>query len=181
MLYASYQAQEDLLAPWRSAAVAGGEVLRMLPVSLLEWPLARAALAASEIVPLTALSHTRRPFAIESVQVAGRSVAVHEEAVTGSGFGTLLHFAKTPHIDQPRVVLLAPLSGHFATLLRDTVRTMLPDHDLYITDWKNLAVDYGPAHAGTPAVTSPPNFKSGTGTMTGGWTFEASIGWQASR
>ena len=109
----------------------------MLPVSLLEWPLARAALAASEIVPLTALSHTRRPFAIESVEVAGRRVAVHEEAVTGSAFGTLLHFAKTPHIDQPRVVLLAPLSGHFATLLRDTVRTMLPDHDVFISDWHN--------------------------------------------
>jgi poly(3-hydroxybutyrate) depolymerase len=137
MLYATYQAQEDLLAPWRSAAIAGGEVLRTLPVSLLEWPLTRAALAAAEIAPLTALSHTRRPFAIESVQVAGRQVAVREEAVTSSPFGTLLHFAKTPHIDQPRVVLLAPLSGHFATLLRDTVRTMLPDHDVFISDWHN--------------------------------------------
>jgi poly(3-hydroxybutyrate) depolymerase len=137
MFYATYQAQEDFLAPWRSAAVAGGEILRTLPVSLLEWPLARAALAAAEIAPLTALRHTRRPFAIESVQVAGRQVAVHEEAVISSPFGTLLHFAKTPHIDQPRVVLLAPLSGHFATLLRDTVRTMLPDHDVFISDWHN--------------------------------------------
>jgi poly(3-hydroxybutyrate) depolymerase len=137
MLYASYQAQEDLLAPWRSVAVAGGEVLRTLPVSLLEWPVMRTALAAAEIAPLTALHHTRRPFAIESVQLAGRQVAVHEEAVTSSAFGTLLRFAKTPHIDQPRVVLLAPLSGHFATLLRDTVRTMLPDHDVFISDWHN--------------------------------------------
>jgi poly(3-hydroxybutyrate) depolymerase len=137
MLYASYQAQEDLLAPWRSLAVAGGEVLRTLPVSMLEWPVTRTALAAAEIAPLTALRHTRRPFAIESVEVGGRQVAVHEEAVTGSPFGTLLHFVKTPHIDQPRVVLLAPLSGHFATLLRDTVRTMLPDHDVFISDWHN--------------------------------------------
>jgi len=137
MLYASYQAQEDLLALWRSAAVAGGEVLRKLPVPLLEWPVMRTALAAAEIAPLTALRHTRPPFAIESVQVAGRLVAVHEEALTGSAFGTLLHFAKTPHIDQPRVVLLAPLSGHFATLLRETVRTMLPDQDVFISDWHN--------------------------------------------
>ena len=72
-----------------------------------------------------------------SVEVGGRQVAVHEEAVTGSPFGTLLRFAKTPHVDQPRVLLVAPLSGHFATLLRDTVRTMLPDHDVYITDWHN--------------------------------------------
>lgn len=54
-----------------------------------------------------------------------------------SSFGTLLRFAKTPHVDQPRVLLLAPLSGHFATLLRDTVRTMLPDHDVFISDWHN--------------------------------------------
>jgi poly(3-hydroxybutyrate) depolymerase len=137
MLYASYQAQEDLVALWRSAAVAGGEVMRKLPVSLLEWPVMRTALAAAEIAPLTALRHTRRPFSIESIEVAGRQVAVHEEALTGSAFGTLLHFAKTPHIEQPRVVLLAPLSGHFATLLRDTVRTMLPDHDVFISDWHN--------------------------------------------
>ena len=137
MLCESYQAQEDLLAPWRSLAVAGGEVLRELPVWLLEWPVTRVALAGAEIAPLTALRHTRRPFAIESVQVGGRRVAVHEEAVSGSPFGTLLRFAKTPHIDQPRVLLLAPLSGHFATLLRDTVRTMLPDHDVFISDWHN--------------------------------------------
>jgi len=137
MLYASYQAQEDLLATWRSLAEAGGEVLRWLPAPLLNWPVTRAALAGAEIAPLTALRYTRRPFAIESVQVGGREVAVHEEAVTSSAFGTLLHFAKTPHIEQPRVVLLAPLSGHFATLLRNTVRTMLPDHDVFISDWHN--------------------------------------------
>jgi len=137
MLYESYQAQEDMLAPWRWLAVAGGEVLRKLPTSMLDWPFTRTLLAGAEIAPLTALGHTRRPFEIDSVQVGGRQVAVHEEAVTGSPFGTLLRFAKTPHIDQPRVLLIAPLSGHFATLLRDTVRTMLPDHDVYITDWHN--------------------------------------------
>jgi poly(3-hydroxybutyrate) depolymerase len=137
MLYESYQAQDDLLGPWRSLAVAGGEVLRELPVWLLEWPVARVALAGAEMAPLTALRHTRRPFAIESVQVGGRQAAVHEDAVSGSSFGTLLRFAKTPHIDQPRVLLLAPLSGHFSTLLRDTVRTMLPDHDVFISDWHN--------------------------------------------
>jgi poly(3-hydroxybutyrate) depolymerase len=136
-LYESYQAQDDLFAPWRSLAVAGGEILRTFPGSMLDWPVTQTALAGAEIAPLTALRHTRRPFAIESVRVGGRRVAVHEEAVSGSPFGTLLRFAKTPHIDQPRVLLLAPLSGHFATLLRDTVRTMLPDHDVFISDWHN--------------------------------------------
>jgi polyhydroxyalkanoate depolymerase len=137
MLYEAYQAQEDVIAPWRSLAVAGGEVLQMLPFPLLECPVTRVVLAGAEIAPLTALRHTRRPFAIEHVQVGGRWVAVREEAVSGSAFGTLLRFAKTPHIDQPRVLLLAPLSGHFSTLLRDTVRTMLPDHDVFISDWHN--------------------------------------------
>ena len=137
MLYESYQAQDDVLSLWRTLAVAGGDILRTLPDPLLDWPLPQTVLAGAEIAPLTAVGHARRPFAIDSVQVDGRSVAVHEEAVTGSRFGTLLRFTKTPHIDQPRVLLLAPLSGHFATLLRDTVRTMLPDHDVYITDWHN--------------------------------------------
>jgi len=137
MLYESYQAQEDLLAPWRSLAVASGEVLQKLPASMQDWPFVRTAMAGAEIAPLTALRHTRRPFEIDSVEVGGRQVAIREEAVRASPFGTLLRFAKTPHIEQPRVLLLAPLSGHFATLLRDTVRTMLPDHDVFISDWHN--------------------------------------------
>jgi polyhydroxyalkanoate depolymerase len=52
-------------------------------------------------------------------------------------FGTLLHFKKDVDQTQPRVLVIAPLSGHFATLLRATVRTMLPEHDVYITDWHN--------------------------------------------
>ena len=52
-------------------------------------------------------------------------------------FGTLLHFKKDVVLVQPRVLLVAPLSGHFATLLRATVSTMLAEHDVYITDWHN--------------------------------------------
>lgn len=137
MLYSAYQAQEDLLAPWRMLAVAAGEALRALPPPLREGPIARAALAGAEIAPLSALRHTRRPFGIETVRVGSRQLPVHEEAVTGTAFGTLLHFAKTPHVEQPRVLILAPLSGHFASLLRDTVRTMLSDHDVFISDWHN--------------------------------------------
>ena len=69
--------------------------------------------------------------------VGNREVAGHEEAVLATPFGTLLRFRKDVDTPQPRVLLVAPLSGHFATLLRDTVRTLLPDHDVYITDWHN--------------------------------------------
>jgi poly(3-hydroxybutyrate) depolymerase len=59
----------------------------------------------------------------------------------------LLHFRKETPVHQPRVLLVAPMSGHFATLLRGTVRTMLPEHDVYITDWKN-ARDVNLRHGG---------------------------------
>ena len=70
--------------------------------------------------------------------VGNEEVAVHEEAARVTPFGTLLHFKKAIDAAQPRVLLVAPLSGHFATLLRATVRTLLADHDVYITDWHNV-------------------------------------------
>ena len=105
----------------------------------------RSTLATTEIVARWGLTHRRPAFGIESVVVEGRPVAVREEAVLRTPFGTLLRFAKDTDAVQPRVLLVAPLSGHFATLLRETVRTMLPDHDVFITDWHN-ARDIGVAH-----------------------------------
>jgi poly(3-hydroxybutyrate) depolymerase len=69
--------------------------------------------------------------------VAGQEVAVHEQPILETPFCTLLRFAKDVAVEQPRLLLVAPLSGHFATLLRGTIETLLPDHDLYITDWVN--------------------------------------------
>jgi len=65
-------------------------------------------------------------------------VAVREEVIAATPFCDLLHFAKDEQaVAQPKVLLVAPMSGHFATLLRATVATLLRDHDVYITDWKN--------------------------------------------
>ena len=92
------------------------------------------------------LTHQRPAFGITSVRAPGpsgeRDVPVHEQAVLVRPFGTLLHFVREDLGDQraaplPRVLVVAPLSGHFATLLNDTVRTLLADHDVYITDWHN--------------------------------------------
>ena len=83
------------------------------------------------------LTHARPSFGIDVVAVDGQAVAVTEEAADDTPFGTLLHFRKDHAVPQPRVLLVAPMSGHFATLLRGTVQVMLPEHDLYITDWKN--------------------------------------------
>ena len=94
--------------------------------------------AAYELIARAGLTHSRPPYGISQVMVGNREVEVREEAAHVTPFGTLLHFKKDIEVEQPRVLLVAPLSGHFATLLRGTVRTMLPEHDVYITDWHNM-------------------------------------------
>jgi polyhydroxyalkanoate depolymerase len=135
MLYLAYQASNDMMAPMRTwatlAAKAGHQPL------LADGNAMRSLTAAYELIARAGLTHTRPAFAIRSVTVGNREVEVHEEAAHKTPFGTLLHFKKDIAQVQPRVLLVAPLSGHFATLLRATVRTMLPDHDVYITDWHN--------------------------------------------
>jgi polyhydroxyalkanoate depolymerase len=93
--------------------------------------------AAYEMISRARLTHTRPDYGIRSVMVGNREVAVTEEPAHVTPFGTLLRFRKDIDTEQPRVLVVAPLSGHFATLLRGTVRTMLPEHDVYITDWHN--------------------------------------------
>ena len=92
---------------------------------------------AYELIARAGLTHVRPPYGIDAVTIDGQNLAVSEEAVEVTPFGTLLHFKKAVSSVQPRVLLVAPLSGHFATLLRATVRTMLAEHDVYITDWHN--------------------------------------------
>ncbi|GGF49302.1 poly(3-hydroxybutyrate) depolymerase [Aliidongia dinghuensis] len=137
MLYQAYQAHADVMAPLRVLAQATGAFLKQ------PWPgfgdnlMVRTMAAACELVSRAGMSHRRPPFAIETTVVDGREVAVSEEDAVVTPFGNLLHFAKEGGAEQPRVLLVAPMSGHFATLLRGTVKTLLPDHDVYITDWKN--------------------------------------------
>jgi polyhydroxyalkanoate depolymerase len=109
----------------RSVGIADNVVLRNLT-------------AAYELIARAGLTHDRPPFGINDVRVGNREVAVREDAVLATPFGTLLRFRKDVDAAQPRVLLVAPLSGHFSTLLRSTVRTMLPEHDVYITDWHNV-------------------------------------------
>jgi poly(3-hydroxybutyrate) depolymerase len=137
MLYAAYQAQADLMAPFRIASSVMADAISHLPQSLAEHPLVRRTAANAEIVALWGLSHRRPAFGIDSVVVAGEEVAVTEVPAHVTPFGTLLHFAKDASVPQPPVLLVAPMSGHFSTLLRATVRTMLPEHDVYLTDWHN--------------------------------------------
>jgi poly(3-hydroxybutyrate) depolymerase len=135
MLYLAYQTQSDIMVPvraWAAMAVAaGGSSL------LAENSATRNLTAAYELIARAGLTHARPAFGIGSVTVGNREVEVREEAAAATPFGTLLHFKKDVAAAQPRVLMVAPLSGHFATLLRATVRTLLPEHDVFITDWHN--------------------------------------------
>src|SRR4051812_36403350 len=137
MLYTAYQAQSDLMAPLRAMSAGTARLLTDLSPGGTDRWMVRSTLATSEIIARWGLTHRRPAFGIDTVTVEGRTVAVREEAVHTTPFGTLLRFRKDTDAVQPRVLLVAPLSGHFATLLRATVRTMLPEHDVFITDWHN--------------------------------------------
>jgi poly(3-hydroxybutyrate) depolymerase len=137
MMYDAYQAQADFLAPLRAWAGLTSAALRDTQAGPAANFLFRAMSAGAELVSRAHLVHERPPYGIDEVPLAGRNVPVIEQAAYRTSFATLLHFRKETNIEQPRVLLVAPMAGHFPTLLRHTVRTLLADHDVYITDWAN--------------------------------------------
>jgi poly(3-hydroxybutyrate) depolymerase len=137
LLYDAYQAQCDVLAPLRLAADAARGFLDHSWLGFGDLPLVRGASAALDLFSDTRLRHEHPGFGIDRIKVKGAEVAVSEEAAAVHPFCRLLHFRKAATLDQPKLLLVAPLSGHFATLLRGTVATVLPDHDVYLTDWVN--------------------------------------------
>ncbi|GJD50221.1 hypothetical protein OPKNFCMD_2958 [Methylobacterium crusticola] len=136
MLYDAFEFRSDLAAATRSWG-------RLLHDGASPWTQAGYRepatwlAAAARMMMRAGLTHTRPPYGIDGVAVGNREVPVTEEAVLRTPFGTLLRFRKDLAGEQPRVLVVAPLSGHFATLLRGTVRTLLADHDVYVTDWHN--------------------------------------------
>lgn len=137
MLYQAYQLQSDLFEPMRLFAGAARGWLDLLPRPFGDSRLVREMSAAWEIVAKTRVTHHRPSFEIDSVESQGQTYAVREEAQLVKPFGTLLRFAKDGAPAQPKVLLVSPMAGHFATLLRETARTLLAEHDVHITDWHN--------------------------------------------
>ena len=136
MLYDAFEVQSDMARAtraWGHALQAGTEPwMRAGYGAPASW-----VSAAARMMMRAGLTHARPAYGIESVRVGNRETPVTEERVLSTPFGTLLRFRKDIASEQPRVLVVAPLSGHFATLLRGTVRTLLADHDVYITDWHN--------------------------------------------
>ncbi len=149
MLYHAYEISHAAISPWRAAAQMGQQALRnpLNPASMT-FP-ARAAAAAFEMFVNATRRYGKPEFEIVETEVDGRKVAVEEEVTHALPFCDLLHFKRVgcEGRDDPKVLIVAPMSGHFATLLRGTVEKMLPEHDVYITDWvdaRNVPLAAGP-------------------------------------
>ena len=146
MRYAAFQAQVDLFTPARMAARAASAALGLAPPWLRQLPQVAHTGAALEMLGRAALTHNRPGYGFRKTRVGNHEIAVAEQVIFGTPFGQLVRFRKEGDPDQPKVLVVAPLSGHFATLLRGTIETMLPDLDVYITDWRNardVPVDAG--------------------------------------
>jgi len=138
MMYQAYQAQSDLMWPLRTLARMSLPMLLDPSFGLAGQSMLRQAAAACRVLELAEVTHKRPAWRIDQVIVKGEPVPVVEELVLSTPFATLLRFRKPGAPVQPKVLVVAPMSGHFATLLRDTVRTVLQDHDVYVTDWHNV-------------------------------------------
>ncbi|MEX1148086.1 MAG: polyhydroxyalkanoate depolymerase, partial [Sphingomonadales bacterium] len=130
------------MAPARIAADMGQRILRhpFNPASYT--PAGRAIAASLDLFEHTTRRYGKPAFDLPVTEIDGKTVTIVEELHARKNFGQLRHFRRalkgaSAHKDDPRVLVVAPMSGHHATLLRDTVRTLLPDHDVYITDWRD--------------------------------------------
>lgn len=143
--YQLYQNYADATDPLRACARMMAQALGATWPGIPVHPYWRKMASACEVFARTQLTHARPPFGIATVEEEGRTISVHEQEIHATPFCGLLHFRKDSATVQPKVLVVAPMSGHFATLLRGTVRTLLRDHDVYITDWRN-ARDVATAH-----------------------------------
>ena len=145
MLYQVYETQRSLMEPFVDFAQAAAKLYNNPLSPFSKTPLAQRAAAGYSLIYRLGKDYEKPAFGLTTVDVEGTGVAVHERVELDKPFCELRRFKRftddpatlTKLKGQPAVLIVAPLSGHYATLLRDTVKTMLKDHKVYITDWKN--------------------------------------------
>jgi len=145
MLYQLYEAQRSLMEPFADFALVSSKMLGNPVSPLAQNPLVQRLSASYDLMYRLGKDYVKPEFGIPSVNIQGSEVAVREVIEVNKPFCDLLHFKtfcdNAATLDNlaslPAVLIVAPLSGHYATLLRDTVKTMLQGHKVYITDWKN--------------------------------------------
>ena len=141
MLYQLHEMNRTLLSPLIQWAEASSKLFTNPVSPFAHTPFAQRIAAGYELMFRLGKDYEKPAFGITHTEVASTRVAIIEDTVVDKPFCKLLHFRKDAHLlateqlIQPKILLVAPLSGHHSTLLRDTVRTLLPDHDVYITDW----------------------------------------------
>jgi poly(3-hydroxybutyrate) depolymerase len=145
MLYQIFETQRSLMEPFADFAQAASKLYGQTNSPIAQNPMAQRVSAGYDLLYRLGKDYEKPQFGIKSVEVEGTEVAIHERIEMDKPFCELRRFKRftddaatlTKLKAQPVVLIVAPLSGHYATLLRDTVRTMLKDHKVYITDWKN--------------------------------------------
>ncbi|HVK55348.1 MAG TPA: polyhydroxyalkanoate depolymerase [Burkholderiales bacterium] len=135
MLYDLHEFQRATLAPLLVWAQANASLFSSPYSALSYMPASRNMAAGYDLLFRLGKRYEKPEFGFTKTVVDGKEVAVTEEVVLGKPFCNLLHFKRDITRNDPKVLVVAPLSGHHSTLLRDTVRAMLPDLDVYITDW----------------------------------------------
>jgi poly(3-hydroxybutyrate) depolymerase len=135
MLYAFHETQHALLAPWNSLARMNHDLFSNPFSPLAYFPGSRRVAASADLFLRVTQRYEKPAFGLLKTRIHGREVAVAERVMIAKPFCKLLRFERSGRRNDPKVLLVAPLSGHYATLLRDTVRALLPAHDIYITDW----------------------------------------------
>ena len=138
MQYHAYELAHAWITPMRAAA-QGTKLALDLPFNPFGTTLwGRQMAAACDVFEGLTRRYGKPEFGHKHTKIKGVTVPVSETVVLSKPFCDLLHFKKaSDKTDDPRVLIVAPLSGHYATLLRDTVRAMLPEHEVYITDWRD--------------------------------------------
>ncbi|MCA1748573.1 MAG: polyhydroxyalkanoate depolymerase [Sphingomonadales bacterium] len=137
MLYDVYEMHRSMLAGASAMADLGAQWLNNPANPFGYGAMSPVAASALEVFAHASAPRGKPEWDIETVEIDGRQLAVKIVNEAAKPFGQLKHFVKKGVTGQPRLLIVAPMSGHFATLLRDTVARMLPGHDVWITDWRD--------------------------------------------
>ena len=135
MLYHMYEATRMAIMPWRMGAQAVRNTVTAPWSPLSYTPLGKQIDSAAEMFERVTRRYGKPDWGFEKTVIDGKDVAVEEEVVIHRTYCSLVNFKRDTKRNDPKLLVVAPVSGHYATLLRGTVETMLPDHDVYVTDW----------------------------------------------
>ncbi|MCB1563659.1 MAG: polyhydroxyalkanoate depolymerase [Alphaproteobacteria bacterium] len=137
MLYQLYELQHAMLTPLRFQAELTRTACQNPWNPLSYTQMGRTLGAGAELIERATRRFGRPEFGLDEIKIDGRAVEVIEKTIVEKPFCRLLNFHRRIRRNDPSVLIVAPMSGHYATLLRGTVKALLPHHNVYITDWED--------------------------------------------